>query len=144
MKKIALTYAAGSVGGVFTALFIWLAGLTKVTIVMGVNIAPALTPDWIYSRAVWGGIWAMLFLLPVFTGSGLVGRNRHLRAILISMAPTLATLLVIFPAKTGAGFFGLGLGQLTPAFVIMFNLCWALVTHETLIRLTGNERPPVG
>ncbi len=32
---------------------------------LGVKIAPAFTPAWLYQRLVWGGLWGWLFLLPV-------------------------------------------------------------------------------
>lgn len=89
---------------------------------LGVHIAPALTPPWLYPRIVWGGIWGLLFLFPLL-------RSRPMtRGMILSIFPSLVQFLVIFPLKDHKGYFGIELGTLTPLFVIFFNMVWGVVT----------------
>ena len=41
-----------------------------------------------------------------------------LRGIILSLAPTAFQLLYVFPRQAGQGLFGLGLGALTPVFML--------------------------
>ena len=125
--RIAVAYASGSLGGFVTALFIWLLGDIGITSAAGVAIAPALTPAWLYSRAVWGGLWGFAFLLPF-----LAHRRWWVRALVFSLGPTLSTWLIILPVQAEAGVFGFGLGLLTPVFVAVFNATWALTTGASM------------
>jgi hypothetical protein len=45
-------------------------------------------------------------------------------------------LLYVFPRETGQGLFGLGLGALTPVFVLAANAIWGL-SAAWLLRTTG-------
>jgi len=50
--------------------------------------APALTPEWLCPRLVWGGIWGLLLVLPFL-------RDRPvIRGLLFSLAPSIARLTV--------------------------------------------------
>lgn len=110
------------------SLAVWLFGALGITTALGVSIAPALTPAWLYPRLVWGGIWGILFLSPVPRGSW------WLRGLVFSLGPSIVQLLVVFPVKTDAGALGLGLGALTPIFVLLFNAVWGLVAAWLLER----------
>jgi hypothetical protein len=134
MIRIAIAYACGSLGGFITALLIWLLGALNVTSAAGVAIAPPLSPDWLYSRAVWGGLWGFIFLPPF-----LAHRTWWTRALVFSLGPTLVTWLVVLPFKAGAGLFGLDLGILAPVFVLAFNAVWGLATAYA-IALTYRDR----
>lgn len=133
-KKLSLTYAAGSFGGLVNGLAVWLFGYLKITAAVGVNIAPALTASMIYPRLVWGGLWGFLFLLPLFRNSPL------LRGIIFSLGPTLIQLFVVFPAKTPNAFLGLHLGNLTPLFVVIFNIFWGVAASYWLHRTEEKAR----
>ena len=85
------------------------------------QIAPALTPGWLYPRVVWGGLLGLLFLLPLWKNKPI------LQGLIYSLGPTLVQLLIVFPIKAGKGFLGLELGALTPAFVILYNAVWGVV-----------------
>ena len=72
---------------------------------------PSFSLAWLYPRIVWGGLWGLLFLLPVM-------KNRFLsRGLLFSLGPTLVQLFIVFPMKAHKGVMGLTLGTLTPAFI---------------------------
>ncbi|BEQ13004.1 hypothetical protein [Desulfoferula mesophila] len=111
-------FAAGAFGGLANALVAWIAGSSGITFVMHVSLSPVLTPAFVYQRMVWGGIWGLLFMLPLFEGSVLW------RGFLYSLGPTLVQLLVVFPYVANEGLYGTGLGALTPLFVIIFNVAW--------------------
>jgi len=59
-----------------------------------------------------------------------------LRGIILSLVPSAFQLLCMFPRETGHGYFGLGLGTLTPVFVLAANALWGL-SAAWLLRMTG-------
>jgi hypothetical protein len=48
------------------------------------------------------------------------------QGLLLSIGPTLVQLFVVFPLLTPTGTAGLGLGSLTPVFVVVFNAIWGV------------------
>lgn len=120
LRAMSLVFAAGCVGAVFNSLTIWLFGRFGISAALGVNIAPALSPGWLYPRVVWGGLWGLLFLLPLLPGS-VLGRG-----LLFSLGPTLVQLFIIFPFQAHKGQMGLALGTLTPVLVLFFYAVWGI------------------
>lgn len=133
LNKVGVAFAAGSAGGLATALTVWLFGVPGITTQFGVDLVLPLTPPFIYSMIVWGGIFGFLFLLPVMQGSVV------LRGIIFGLAPTVVQCLIVFPVKQEAGLLGLGLGKLTPVFVLLFNTVWGLVTALLFVRAGGDR-----
>ena len=131
-KKITLVFGAGCLGGLANSLAVWIFGLYGITSAFGVKIAPQLSAAWLYPRIVWGGIWGVLFLLP------LMKRNIWTRGLIFSLGPTLVQLFVIFPLKANKGMMGLDLGALTPVAVVIFNAIWG-VTAAIWLRLTHKQ-----
>jgi hypothetical protein len=129
-KRLTVIFAAGCLGGLANSLAVWLFGAYGVTKSLGVRIAPDLSPVWIYPRLVWGGIWGLLFLLPVFRSSVLK------RGLLLSLGPTIIQLFVVFPYKADQGMMGMGLGALTPLLVFVFNAIWG-ITVAIWLRFVG-------
>jgi hypothetical protein len=121
-KNVSMVFAAGCLGGLVNSLAVWIFGDLGINAALGVKIAPALTPQWLYPRIVWGGIWGLLFLLPLMRGRILS------RGIIFSLGPTLVQLFVVFPLKAGRGYMGLDLGTLTPLLVFIFNAIWGIAT----------------
>ena len=126
MKKILIYFAAGCLGALVNSLTVWLFGDVGITKHFSVSIAPSLSAAWLYPRIVWGGIWGLLFFLPMLN-SKLIRKGS-----LLSLFPTAVQLFIIFPFKANKGIAGLELGQLTPAFVIFFNWIWGVVTALTV------------
>lgn len=122
MKKLLIFFAAGCLGGFANSLAVWLFGQYGITASFGVAIAPTLTPAWLYPRLVWGGIWGLIFILPMLQSRLL------LKGTILSIFPTLVQLLVIFPYQTHKGLGGIELGMLTPLFVLFFNWIWGMTT----------------
>ncbi len=129
-RKVLLVFAAGAAGGLANSLVVWFFGLLGITGTLGVSIAPALTPQWLYPRIVWGGIWGVLFLLPLYE------ERPVSRGFILSLGPTLVQLFIVFPLKAGKGVMGLDLGLLTPLFVLFFNFVWGVKT-AVLLRIAG-------
>jgi hypothetical protein len=129
-RKISLVFAAGVLGGLINSLAVWIFGEFGITAAAGVKIAPKLTAAWLYPRLVWGGIWGVLFLLPMMQTS------IWSRGFIYSLGPTLVQLFVVFPLKAQKGAMGLELGMLTPLFVVVFNAIWGW-TAAIWLRLTG-------
>ncbi len=129
-KRLTVIFAAGCLGGLANCLAVWLFGAYGVTKSLGVRISPDLSPTWLYPRLVWGGIWGLLFLLPVFRSSVLK------RGLLLSLGPTIIQLFVVFPYKADQGMMGMGLGALTPLLVFVFNAIWG-ITVAIWLRFVG-------
>ena len=129
-RKTSLVFAAGCLGGLLNSLAVWSFGEFGITAALGVKIAPNLTPAWLYPRLVWGGIWGLLFLLPMLS------TRIWSRGFIFSLGPTLVQLFVVFPMKAHKGAMGLDLGHLTPLFVILFNAIWGW-TAAIWLRWTG-------
>ncbi|MBD1874389.1 hypothetical protein H6F75_12925 [Nodosilinea sp. FACHB-131] len=122
MQEVAWSFAAGALGGLANSVTVWLFGLLGITALLGVAIAPEWTPAWLYHRIVWGGLWGLL--LPFFARSR---GSRLTQGLLIGLLPAIAQLFIVFPIQTPHGVLGLGLGGLTPAFVVLFNVVWGVV-----------------
>ena len=120
LRKLTLVFGAGVLGGLANSLVVWLLGHGDLTGRLGVKWAPALTAKWIYPRLVWGGIWGILFLLP------LLRRSVFKRGLLLSLGPSLVQIFAVFPQNPQAGYLGMGLGALTPVLVLLFNAVWGL------------------
>lgn len=117
-RTLTLAFSAGALGGLVNSLCVWLAVKYGLTAYLGVSLSAPLTPAWLYPRIVWGGIWGLLFVIPLWE------KNVFLRGLFFSIGPTLVQLFVIFPLRLGKGMMGLDLGTWTPAFVILFNAVW--------------------
>ncbi len=129
-KKLSLVFAAGCFGGFLNSLAVWVFGVAGITSALGVKIAPQLSAPWLYPRLVWGGIWGLLFLLPLM-------QKRFLyRGLVFSLGPTIVQLFIVFPMKANKGVMGLDLGLFTPLFVLVFNAIWGLGSAVWLRRAT--------
>ncbi len=121
MKKLLLFFAAGCLGALANSLTVWFFGSAGITSSLGVSIAPALTPGWLYPRIVWGGIWGFLFILPMMQSKLL------LKGSVLSLFPTAVQLFFVFPFQANKGLAGLDLGLYTPLLVLFFNWVWGVV-----------------
>ena len=129
-RGLSLVFAAGAVGAVAKSVALWAAGASGLSDALGVRIAPALTPAWLYPRIVWGGLWGLLFLLP------LASQRWVAQGLALSLFPSLFQLFVVFPYRTTAGPLGTGLGTLTPVLVLAVNAVWGL-TASAWLRATA-------
>jgi len=121
LKKLALAFSAGALGGLANSLLLWALGIGGVTAALGVAIAPELTPAWLYPRLVWGGLWGGLLLAPLLSAAP------WKRGLLLGLAPASVQLFIVFPYKAEKGVAGLALGEMTPVVVLFVNLAWGVV-----------------
>jgi hypothetical protein len=126
MKKLLIVFAAGCLGALANSLTVWLFGIYGIPQSFDVTMAPALSPAWLYPRIVWGGLWGLLFVLPMLQSSPV------LKGSLLSLFPTAVQLFVVFPMQLGKGIAGIELGLLTPLFVLFYNWVWGVVTALTI------------
>lgn len=121
IKNLSLVFAAGALGGLLKGLAAWLGGALGFNALLGSQLAPALTPFWVYQHMVWGGLWAFLFLLP------LRGLSYVSLGIIYSLPQTLISLVVLMP-QMQRGLLGLRLGYATPLLILFFGLVWGITT----------------
>ena len=107
MRSYLLSYAAGNVGGLLNSLALWLAGSYGLTAALGVSIAPSLSPEWLYPRLVWGGLWGLLFAMP------LLAQHWLRRALLLSLLPSATVYRLSLSLALRSG--GTGTGHTHPA-----------------------------
>lgn len=130
VRNLSFVFSAGALGGVANGAALWGAGVMGLTGLLGVSIAPSLTPEWLYPRVVWGGLWGLVFLLPF-------SRERWLaRGLIASLGPSLVQLFGVFPWKFDMSFLGLELGTLTPLVVLLANAAWGIAASWWL-RIAG-------
>jgi hypothetical protein len=127
LRRASIYFAGGAVGGLANGLCVWFFGTAGITAALNVSISPALTPEMLYHRIVWGGIWGLIFLLPLAISSAV------LRGTLYSLGPTFVQLFIIFPERAHKGMMGLELGTLTPLFVFLFNAVWGITAMLWLL-----------
>jgi RsiW-degrading membrane proteinase PrsW (M82 family) len=123
---LAVCFSAGVIGGLADSLAAWFCGAWGITNLAGVAIAPELNPAWLYPRLIWGGIWGLAYFFTV--GSHGTRRRWVRKGLLVSLLPTLFQLFYMFPYRTAFGPMGMGLGTLTPLFVLLFNFVWGFFT----------------
>ncbi|MEC9369401.1 MAG: hypothetical protein VX871_12000 [Pseudomonadota bacterium] len=121
LASAAAYYAAASIGGLAVALTIYFLGAVGVPAALGVSIAPPLTLPWLYKLIVWGGLWGLIFLLP------LPITPLWLKCLLLTLAPVLAA-LVVFGPMGGTKMFWLDKGALAPLYIYLVNIPWGLAT----------------
>ncbi len=120
LRRASLYFSAGCIGGLANSLSVWLSGISGFTGLLGVTLMVYLTPSMLYQRMIWGGLWGLLFFLP------LKFRSAFYRGVLLSIFPTLVQLFIVFPLKAGKGIAGLELGLMTPVLVFLFNAIWGI------------------
>lgn len=122
MKKPMIFFAAGAIGALINSLVVWQFGQQGISQSLGVAIAPGLSAHWLYPRIVWGGLWGLLFILPMLNS------RLFMKGSILSLFPTIVQLFVVFPIKTNKGIAGLELGLYTPLLVLLFNWVWGITT----------------
>jgi len=132
LRRVSLIFSAGALGGLANSFALWALGRFGVTAMIGVKLAPRLVPMWLYPRIVWGGLWGLLFLIPLFKHSPFK------RGILFSLGPTVMQLFVVFPFKAYKGYLGLELGSMTPVLVVVLNAVWG-ISAAYWLSLIGEE-----
>lgn len=133
----AVCFLAGVLGALANSFAAVFSGQWGIPSLAGVSLAPTLSLAWLYPRLVWGGIWGLAYFLTV---GGRNARRRWVRkALAVSLLPTLTQLFYVFPNLTEHGPMGVGLGTLTPLFVLLYNFIWGLFTGIFAALLWGRR-----
>ena len=135
---LAICFCAGLLGALVNSLVVWQVGKWGLPALLEVRLAPALTAAWIYPRLVWGGLWGLAYFLTV--GPQNARKHWARKGLWVSLLPTIFQLFVVFPTMTGHGWLGFGLGQMTPLFVLIYNMVWGFATGIFCRLLWGSRR----
>jgi len=73
LRNSALCFAAGCGGGLVESVFAWTAAHFGLTAVIGTHGGTALQGSSLYAHVVWGGLWGLLFLVPLLRNTVIVG-----------------------------------------------------------------------
>lgn len=120
IRRVSGAFTGGAIGGLIDSINITILGKIGILTLLGVSMKPEFTPPWLYQRMVWGGIWMLLLLLPLWK------KQTVLRGCLFSLLPSAMMLFMVMP-NMGKGLLGLGFGILTPVVVIGLNLIYGIV-----------------
>jgi hypothetical protein len=126
MKNLLVVFAAGCLGALVQIIAMNLATRYGLIHSLHVQLSGSYSPSWVYPRIVWGGLWGLVFLLPILASS------TFMRSFVLCLIPTAVQLFLIYPFYEGKGVAGLSLGMLTPFVVLFFYWIWALTTSITL------------
>jgi hypothetical protein len=118
-RRLSVVFSGGAFGGLLNALLFWLFGIAGISALVGMTAPIKWDPQHIYWGVTWGGIWGVMFLLPLLRGSVV------LRGLLFGLAPTLVAWFVVFPLH-GMGPMGLKVGVLMPLMAIVLNAVWGI------------------
>jgi hypothetical protein len=120
IRKLSGAFTGGAIGGLVDSINIWVLSNLGITTLLGVSMKPEFTAPWLYQRMVWGGIWMLLLLLPLWKD------RTVLRGCMFSLLPSTMMLFMVFPSMD-KGLLGLGFGVLTPVVVIALNFIYGIV-----------------
>ena len=126
MKKILVSFGAGALGGLVCSLLMWFLGYKGVTESFHISIAPSLTAAWLYPRIVWGGVYGLLFILPMFPTQFFV------KGLLLGLVPAAVQLFVAYPLRADSGFMGMALGAYTPLYILGLSILWGVITSLSI------------
>jgi hypothetical protein len=130
VKRLGLVINDGVVAAIVQVIAIYLFGALGLFRLIELP-TPTLGLFWSIKQVLWGGVYALLFLVPVLTQS-----RQVMRGLNVGLLRAAVTLFVINPME-GHGMLGLGLGFGWPVIVILFNLLWGAVAGWTFGRVTG-------
>jgi len=130
VRKLSGAFTGGALGALLDSFNIWFMGVVGLSDLIGLSMKPAFTAPWAYKRMIWGGIWMLLLLVPIW-------RTRTvLRGMACSLVPSAVMLFVVLPSM-GKGTLGLGFGVLTPVVVIGLNFIYGIFASFWYAKTTG-------
>lgn len=118
LRAVALCFAAGAAGGLIKCIVAWLALRYGVAAQLGAHVVGSLSPSVVHPRVVIGGLWALLFMLPMARGSVVV--SGLLWGLVVAAAE-----LLLFPLIAGRT---PSLLNMTALFALLLWLVWGLAS----------------
>lgn len=119
-RKISAAFTGGVIGGLVDSLNIWAMGKVGISDLISLSMKPELSAPWLYQRMVWGGIWMLLLLLPLWR------KRVMLRGAMFSIVPSAMMLFMVLPSM-GKGILGLDFGSVTPIVVLGLNMIYGII-----------------
>lgn len=128
MKSVANKVCVGFMSGLISAmiLFVLFTFMKEHTMVLNAEFKQNL-----YRLMVWGGVWAILFILPL-------SKNIFIKSSIIGITVILFNFLVKMPLA-GQGFFAINAGMSAFMTNITFNYLWCLLAGIIYIAITPKE-----
>jgi len=120
LKKINAAFTGGVVAALLMTLTMWYLGNVGVLGRIGVQLKPGLSLGQFFTNGGWGGLWGLLFLLPVLQARVV------LRGMILALPPAVFVLCYRLP-REGHGVLGLGYGEWAPLVILVSWLCWGVV-----------------
>lgn len=127
LERASVCFAAGVFGALVASFGLWLAGWYGWTAALGVSLSPPWEAAWIHPRLIWGGLWGLLFL-PRFLEYSILWRG-----LLLSLGPSLAQLLALFPLPGDTGAWAV-------LFVLGSNALWGWAAAAWVLTAAGDGR----
>jgi hypothetical protein len=121
IRSLSLAFTAGAFGAFIYAVTAHFFSAYGVTRAFGVRLDYVMTPESLYPRLVWGGLFALLLLVPILERKYCIYRG-----VVLGVLLALVHLLIIYPYMTRKGFLGLKFGVWAPAFIIFYNAVWGI------------------
>ena len=135
MQRVAISFAAGVVGGLAVVLFSHLLFALGLSAALGVNQPVSLKSPDVYRPLFWAGLWGIPFGLLLKS----VWRRLYLAGFLYFLAPVLA-LFTIFLPLSGAGLFGLQHGgPMFTVYLLLVNLPYGIITALVARAIIGKQ-----
>ncbi len=124
IRLLTFLFGAGAFGGFLNALASWFSGKLGIAAAVGLP-SPGWDPVSIYRQTVWGGIWGLLFILPILNDQYVF------KGFILSLAPTVVAWFVVLPAKIPnfKGTFSMFL------LVVVLNAIWGVAAAYWLTHL---------
>ena len=120
IKKVLYVLIAGGLGGLTNSIVVWSLDNLGITPALGFGMSPELSLEWLLRRIFASALWGIIFLIPIFKNAPIK------KGTVLSILPWLSSVLIVFPMRMDAGFFGLGFGIGTPIWTLLFAIVWGV------------------
>ena len=135
IRKSSAAFTGGAIGGFVDSFNIWAMGRIGISDQIGLAMKPEFSAPWLYQRMIWGGLWMLLLLLPLWKARTI------LRGALFSLLPSAMMLFMVLPSM-GKGMLGLGFGVVTPVVVVGLNMIYGIVA-SIWYKTAFSDREPI-
>lgn len=120
IKNVFYVFIAGGLGGVTNSIVVWSLSTLGITPALGFDMNPELSLEWLFRRIFASALWGIIFLIPILENAPIK------KGAILSILPWLSSVLIVFPMRMAAGFFGLEFGIGTPIWTLFFAIIWGV------------------
>lgn len=134
LNRVLQVFLAGAVASLATALLILLCSVSGLFALLGVPVDnSAAGIAWYLGRMLFGGLWALLFLVPLMSA-----KEQWVRGLVVAIGPIAYFWFFAWPME-GRGILGLASGPLLPLSALFFWALWGVMAGLWLDRVTKND-----